>query len=185
MLRCCNLKVFKTDLTQHLADLEHTMGNSHSLTHSLSRLPPSLPPTLLPPLTLHSLPFPSICPLPSLCLLSLHTFPFFLFLPPLIVPPFSPPHFNSTNDQYIAHSFFLYRLPCQHSVYTNRPVHISGCVVFTNVYCCPTLPFLDELKKEGLMEGENIDTSMLYDEVRNVMILLYTFVCLCTHFAWL
>ena len=26
MLRCCNLKVFKKDLTQHLADLEHTMG---------------------------------------------------------------------------------------------------------------------------------------------------------------
>lgn len=37
MLRCCNLKVFKQDLAQHLADLEHTMGNS--LTHSLSGHP--------------------------------------------------------------------------------------------------------------------------------------------------
>ena len=47
MLRCCNLKVFKKDLTQHLADLEHTMGE-------LS-LPLSLHVPLSLSLTIHAL----------------------------------------------------------------------------------------------------------------------------------
>ena len=42
MLRCCNLKVFKIDLTQHLADLMHTMGKFYLSSFSPSQSPLSL-----------------------------------------------------------------------------------------------------------------------------------------------